>query len=117
MAMKTRYIDHTSKCDICGATDLDVCYDMPYIGGHWAFICEKCREGRDHPAGIKLVKGVHPKSGIDFDEVAYAKGLDDEQIEAMLFDGDVECVDGCVVEPDGKCPHGYRSPLLILGII
>lgn len=25
--------------------------------------------------------------------------------------------DGCEVEPDGSCPHGYESPLLRLGLI
>ena len=25
--------------------------------------------------------------------------------------------DGCPVEPDGTCRHGYRSPLLLLGMI
>lgn len=25
--------------------------------------------------------------------------------------------DGCIVEPDGVCPHGYESPALRLGFI
>lgn len=28
-----------------------------------------------------------------------------------------KATDGCIVEPDGICPHGYRSWLLELGFI
>ena len=27
------------------------------------------------------------------------------------------CTEGCVVEPDGQCPHGCPSVLLVLGVI
>jgi len=27
------------------------------------------------------------------------------------------CPEGCEVEPDGTCPHGYRSYLLVCGLI
>jgi hypothetical protein len=30
-------------------------------------------------------------------------------------DDDYTTQDGCPVEPDGTCPHGYESPLLRLG--
>jgi hypothetical protein len=40
-----------------------------------------------------------------------------EESDFMALDEDPETVDGCLVEPDGVCPHGYRSPLLVLGII
>jgi hypothetical protein len=33
------------------------------------------------------------------------------------WDMDGECADGCIVEPDGRCPHGYRSWLLVAGLI
>lgn len=32
-------------------------------------------------------------------------------------DGYCKTPDGCKVEPDGECPHGQRSWLLILGMI
>ncbi len=28
-----------------------------------------------------------------------------------------ECPEGCIVEPDGLCPHGYESKLMELGYI
>ena len=27
------------------------------------------------------------------------------------------CDEGCQVEPDGRCPHGCPSPLIVLGMI
>jgi len=40
-----------------------------------------------------------------------------EQLEEWCFDSVVEALDGCEVEPDGMCPHGYPSWLLVLGLI
>lgn len=31
--------------------------------------------------------------------------------------GETDCEYGCVVEPDGRCPHGYRSAGLTAGLI
>jgi hypothetical protein len=31
--------------------------------------------------------------------------------------GETDCPDGCYVEPDGQCSHGYRSAALTLGVI
>ena len=33
------------------------------------------------------------------------------------IDIDIEVADGCRVEHDGRCHHGYTSPLRILGMI
>jgi len=35
----------------------------------------------------------------------------------LFVDGDCEATDGCIVEPDGHCPHGYPSWLVYLGHI
>jgi hypothetical protein len=40
-----------------------------------------------------------------------------EQIEKWVYDSVVEATDGCEVEPDGICPHGYPSWLIYLGYI
>ena len=34
-----------------------------------------------------------------------------------LSEGTVETVDGCIVEPDGTCSHGFLSPMLEAGVI
>ena len=38
-------------------------------------------------------------------------------LEAWLDDGGCEATDGCWVEPDGVCPHGCQSWLIVLGMI
>ena len=40
------------------------------------------------------------------------RALMDAEIEGV-----VEAEDGCQVEPDGRCEHGFRSPLLIAGVL
>lgn len=40
-----------------------------------------------------------------------------EELEAMSRDGYCVATDGCIVEPDGKCPHNCPSWLLELGLI
>jgi len=49
-------------------------------------------------------------------ELAHAATLDIEDLYECL-DGTAEAADGCTVEPDGICYHGFRSPLLVLGLI
>lgn len=39
------------------------------------------------------------------------------QLERWSFDGVAEATDGCQVEPDGRCPHGHSSWLLVVGVI
>jgi len=34
-----------------------------------------------------------------------------------MADGIAEATDGCTVEPDGICPHGHPSWLILLGYI
>ncbi len=46
--------------------------------------------------------------------------MDEEVLEALedaVYEGVVTAADGCRVEPDGVCPHGYESPLLEAGLI
>lgn len=42
---------------------------------------------------------------------------DIEQLEEWTFNGECEATDGCIVEPDGICPHGHVSWLIYLGFI
>ena len=39
------------------------------------------------------------------------------ELQRWTFDGVAEATDGCLVEPDGHCPHGCPSWLLVLGLI
>lgn len=38
-----------------------------------------------------------------------------EQLMEWEMEGGCEATDGCWVEPDGTCPHGFKSWLLELG--
>ncbi len=42
-----------------------------------------------------------------------------EFMEICLDEGwsPTKCPDGCIVEPDGICPHNFKSDLLELGVI
>ncbi|MDQ4119848.1 MAG: hypothetical protein M3209_00090 [Acidobacteriota bacterium] len=40
-----------------------------------------------------------------------------EVLEQMADAGYSKATDGCTVEPDGECKHGYRSWLIELGLI
>jgi len=42
---------------------------------------------------------------------------DTETMQEWVSEGIAEASDGCTVEPDGICPHGAESWLLILGMI
>ena len=42
-----------------------------------------------------------------------------EELEVMASQGlaPTDCPEGCIVEPDGLCLHGYQSVLLEMGLI
>ena len=40
-----------------------------------------------------------------------------DQLEDWMAEGGCEATDGCWVEPDGKCPHGCLSWLIVMGMI
>ena len=40
-----------------------------------------------------------------------------KQLEKWESEGTCKTPDGCVVEPDGVCPHGHESWMLIMGLI
>ena len=53
---------------------------------------------------------------------ARALSRDGERLEKVMFetlvcDELIEVWDGCRVECDGQCPHGYVSPLKTLGLV
>lgn len=41
----------------------------------------------------------------------------EEQIEEWMLDSICDATDGCSVEPDGVCSHGYPSWLLHMGLM
>jgi hypothetical protein len=53
----------------------------------------------------------------------WAAGLLGDAVAADSWDcveellGTTDCPYGCHVEPDGRCPHGWRSAALSMGLI
>lgn len=45
------------------------------------------------------------------------KAPSQRSLERMVDNGIATCPDGCRVEPDGTCPHGLPSWLIILDVI
>jgi hypothetical protein len=55
----------------------------------------------------------------ELDELFEDRLKGEESFDADGFgDGSVMSTeDGCIVEPDGRCPHGYLSPAMRLGMV
>lgn len=49
----------------------------------------------------------------------YASAIEvaEDMMERSLTDESVEALDGCIVEDDGTCPHGYPSWLVYAGLM
>jgi hypothetical protein len=54
-----------------------------------------------------------PMAAADIAGILHEQGISAAE-DAM---GNTDCPDGCVVEPDGYCPHGYESAGLTAGVI
>ena len=68
------------------------------------------------------------KEGVDYEE--YVKRISEKGYECIkttkpsvktmekwMMDGVIPAIDGCRVEPDGSCPHGYPSKMMAMCII
>ena len=51
------------------------------------------------------------------DERKHAESLSADDLWEMMMDGVFNTVCGCPVEPDGKCPCGNHSPMIVLELI
>ena len=77
--------------------------------------------GNTRPLVWRLVRAARPVEREGWDRVWIPVEPEDipdqETLEGWVFDSGCEAVDGCWVEPDGTCPHGSPSWLLVLGLI
>jgi len=79
---------------------------------------EPPKESAKEPAKPFTIGAVLNSQAKAKEEQEYADSLEMDELESMILgSGSVCCADGCEVEPDGRCPHGYCSPLLVLGLI
>jgi hypothetical protein len=68
--MRVIYKDEVPDCDVCGKSNLSHVYNMPFDGGHWATVCEACRQSAtnpEHPAGVKIIREKNPKATVGYD--------------------------------------------------
>jgi hypothetical protein len=93
--------------------------------GYWK-LWRIAKEGKTLEEGIrswdKMIAASPKWTAIPVDgreSVRTQRDILNAALLAALSDDDsgVETADGCWVEPDGHCPHGYPSPLLAAGLI
>lgn len=46
-------------------------------------------------------------------------GIAEDDLDELAFASAVPacCAEGCMVEPDGHCPHGHPSVLIEMGVV
>ena len=105
-----------SQCDICRATCDKVIIDAPTTHGPWAHMCERCAKKVAREPMTKFVLTDEVKQPVDRQAIRdHAYSLSKDELSDSIVP--TACPNGCEVEPDGKCCHGYPSPLLVLGLI
>ena len=137
------YVDKIPDCDLCAKDNkvVPAIVDAKTVAGGWANMCPEHRRrwsvggpksAGEHPLEnpYALRKPEPPKAAPGtVGAVLEARARDDfireklkeppmDRIQQMVFDEiPCEALDGCIVEPDGQCEHGYPSWPVALGII
>lgn len=110
------------QCNFCSETTIPM-YDAPTKRGSWAHMCTKCLPKQTYTSALYVGFEIYPQEpASQYNEQVekdFIAELSDDDLEAMVMDSVVQtaCPSGCEVEPDGECCHGYKSPLLLMGII
>jgi len=115
-------------CQLCNAVNLQVVYDSPVDGRSWAWQCQACFDEHGSPALASKTVRMTNEEALARDDVKVNRKAEREWAESFNLDdlesivmGDCDaptaCPNGCEVEPDGQCQHGYKSILLLLGVI
>jgi hypothetical protein len=116
-------------CDFCaheGRGFTEAAYDFRTTMGPWANGCEE--HWREHRAtarlgtgsGQRLVVADTARLNSELRAARSRRPTAGELEIAMMTaeaEGTCEALDGCVVEPDGVCPHGIPSVLRAAGVI
>jgi hypothetical protein len=120
-----------SKLPSCNFCSEEARYDAPVLGhSSWAYFCPDCWASRgSHTQYTELRAETEDERARDqrgsdeFDPELEASFMENVDLEAVMSESlfgascGVEVADGCVVEPDGKCCHGYSSPLILAGLM
>jgi len=54
---------------------------------------------------------------MDIEELLQAIGATEWSTDGFGLDANLIAPDGCMIEQDGRCPHGHVSPLREMGLI
>lgn len=126
------YLDPIPNCDFCAKEDkvVPAIVDAQTTLGSWGYMCPAHR--KRWSVGGAMLAGTHALENpialkrptvMPTDEerkevmAKFFQDVDMDEIQAMTFDV-IPCtaVDGCAVEPDGRCEHGYPSKPAAIGI-
>lgn len=112
---KIAYLPEIPDCDLCGKGTK--AYADANVRGRWGYVCKDCFKKHGCSLGtgagqeLKLESERQP-SQLDVND------LDDfeELLEEYENDGicSTDCPEGCRVEIDGKCIHGYGPKLNLI---
>lgn len=72
---------------------------------------------QDQPIGLAKPAIPSPNAAAELLAAIGSGDVSPFDMEADELMGATDCPDGCQVEPDGRCPHGYRSAGLTAGVI
>ncbi len=64
-----------------------------------------------------ILRGTEEHKAIQRKRAALPQPSVESLLSAAVMGDIIETADGCMVEPDGTCPHGQNSPLVDLGLI
>ena len=136
------YLDSIPDCDFCAKDNgaVPAIVDGPTVFGSHAYMCNHHRKRYalnghppagthplENPIALKKATPPPPAPGTVGAVIAqkerdrriaeYVATADMDELQAMMFDMvPCEAVDGCIVEPDSQCEHGYPSKLRAIGI-
>jgi hypothetical protein len=130
MSATETVVEVLPDCDFCGNGTKAV-VDGRTSMGPWANMCQIHHD--KHGVGLGTGKGqklklrepeTTPRSGEKVDSPKAAEELRNASeaaggwsIEVDELMGQTDCPEGCEVEPDGWCPHGYLSAGRSAGVV
>ena len=114
------------QCSTCGKT---VCHAEGTDQD--PALCDDCWMAKHHPQQVvheaeeRLDDSTAEPAALPIQALHFSnwpepttEAPDLETIEEWMWeDGGCEATDGCWLEPDGVCPHGHPSWLLVMGLI
>lgn len=128
------YLGSIPDCDFCLKEEpprqTPAIVDGPTVSGSHAYMCNHHRKRwaldgvspagthpLENPIALRKPKPIPSDEERDKAIAEFVENADMDEMTAMFFDQvSMEAVDGCPVEIDGMCEHGYPSKLAAMGV-